>query len=332
MKKRSSIKINRVLFLLLITLIIFGTIFYSVTHYFEQKNRREIVCQFIEEKKSIINEINNMKKEKSVDKESFDGVKKLALNEVKQNYIELEKYDCKDRFRVNDTSFEKIEKIKSKADLKFYRFLKLTKTMGDEACDYYKFLMREPEQRINYALELERAAQYQKAPKHHEESLKEVPLLLQWDTRWGFIPYGDMRIEFSGCGPTCLAMVLSYLNQDDTITPAVVAKYSEEKNFYVKGAGTSFQLMEEAGKQYKVNVEGVYLDQKSVKKALTDKKILIASVKPGDFTTTGHFIVIRGLKNGKLQINDPNSKINSDKLWDVKKVLDQTAAIWAYSK
>ncbi len=73
-----------------------------------------------------------------------------------------------------------------------------------------------------------------------------------------------MRIEFSGCGPTCLAMVLSYLNQDDTITPAVVAKYFEEKNFDVKGVGTSFQLMEEAGKRYNVNVEEIYLDQESV--------------------------------------------------------------------
>ncbi len=42
--------------------------------------------------------------------------------------------------------------------------------------------------------------------------------------------------------------------------------------------------------------------------------------------------MIRGLKNGKLQINDPNFKINSDKLWDIQKVLDQTVAIWTYSK
>lgn len=320
---KNTLKINHVLFLLLAVFIIFGIIFYSVSNYFEQKNRHEMVCQFIEEKNSIINELKNMKREKSVDKKSFDGVK---------NYIELEKYDCEDQFHVDDTSFEKIEKIKSKEDLKYYRFLKLTKTMGDEAPSYYKFLMREPAQRIDYALELEHADQYQEAPKHHQVSLEEVPLLLQWDKKWGFIPYGDMRIEFSGCGPTCLAMVLSYLNQDDTITPAVVAKYSEEKNFYVKGVGTSFQLMEEAGKQYKVNVEGVYLNQESIKKALTDEKILIASVKPGDFTTTGHFIVIRGLKNGKLQVNDLNSKINSDKLWDIQKVLDQTSAIWAYSK
>ncbi len=69
--------------------------------------------------------------------------------------------------------------------------------------------------------------------------------------KWGFIPYGDMCIEFSGCGPMSLAMVLSYLNQDDTITPAVIAKYSEEKNFYVKGVGKSFQLMEDAGKNIK---------------------------------------------------------------------------------
>ena len=32
------------------------------------------------------------------------------------------------------------------------------------------------------------------------------PLLLQWDLRWGYAPYGDDMIGLAGCGPACLSM------------------------------------------------------------------------------------------------------------------------------
>ena len=41
-----------------------------------------------------------------------------------------------------------------------------------------------------------------------------IPLLLQWDERWGYSTYGTSIIAISGCGPTCMAMVASGLNQD----------------------------------------------------------------------------------------------------------------------
>ena len=30
-----------------------------------------------------------------------------------------------------------------------------------------------------------------------------VPLLMQWDRRWGYDSYGDDMIGLAGCGPTC---------------------------------------------------------------------------------------------------------------------------------
>ena len=38
---------------------------------------------------------------------------------------------------------------------------------------------------------------------------------------------------------------------------------------------------------------------------------------PGEFTSNGHFIVLTGLQNGRLKINDPNSRKNSEKTWDI---------------
>lgn len=53
---------------------------------------------------------------------------------------------------------------------------------------------------------------------------------------------------------------------------------------------------------------------------------------PGDFTSSGHFIVLTGIQNGKLKINDSNSRKHTEKTWDIDKVLDQTRAAWVYYK
>lgn len=39
---------------------------------------------------------------------------------------------------------------------------------------------------------------------------KTVPLLLQWDERWGYREYNESIIGLAGCGPTCLSMATIY--------------------------------------------------------------------------------------------------------------------------
>ena len=49
---------------------------------------------------------------------------------------------------------------------------------------------------------------------------------------------------------------------------------------------------------------------------------------PGDFTSTGHFIVLTGYKDGKISVNDPNSHKNSEKLWSYEDIKDQIMNLW----
>ncbi|HEY9575661.1 MAG TPA: papain-like cysteine protease family protein, partial [Lachnospiraceae bacterium] len=66
---------------------------------------------------------------------------------------------------------------------------------------------------------------------------------------------------------------------------------------------------------------------------LSSSTPMICSVKPGDFTFTGHFIVLAGLDDsGKIIVNDPNSQKNSKKHWEIDRLLPQIKAIWKYSK
>ena len=65
---------------------------------------------------------------------------------------------------------------------------------------------------------------------------------------------------------------------------------------------------------------------------LEKKQPVICSMKPGDFTTTGHFIVLTGLtEDGKLMLNDPNSITRSNKRWDIETVVGQMKSAWTYT-
>ncbi len=159
----------------------------------------------------------------------------------------------------------------------------------------------------------------------------EIPLLIQWDERWGYCSYGSSMIGISGCGPTCLSMVLVGLTGQKKYDPAWVASYSEDNGYWVEGTGTSWELMWKGAADLGLRAERLPLQPGILRDRLEDKIPVICSVKPGDFTNTGHFIVLTGLdENGKIMVCDPNSRINSRKTWGIKRVMRQIKSMWAY--
>ena len=158
----------------------------------------------------------------------------------------------------------------------------------------------------------------------------EIPLLLQYDERWGYGIYGDDVIAIEGCAPTSLAMVISYLNNDPTITPYVVANYAYKNGYYVSGIGSNWSLMSEGSKYFGINGKEVPLVKSIIYNYLESGHPMIASMGPGDFTDKGHFIVLTKYKNGKVKVNDPFSQKNSDKIWKYSKIKDQIKSLWVY--
>lgn len=163
-----------------------------------------------------------------------------------------------------------------------------------------------------------------------EIEVGEVPLLLQYDQRWGYGDYGNSSVVVSGCGPACLSMVIAGLTGDDTITPYVVAKYANEQGYYVPGAGTAWTLMSEGAKHFGVIGEELPLTKSIMEGALEEGRPIICCMRLGDFTTTGHFIVITGMKDGQFVVNDPNSRERSNLLWDYETLQRQISNLWAF--
>lgn len=159
----------------------------------------------------------------------------------------------------------------------------------------------------------------------------EFPLLLQWDQRWGYAPYGDSCIAVSGCAPTAIAMVAAGLTGRNDVTPYTVAQYAQENGYYVPGQGTSWALMTEGCRYFGIQGTELSLSAASVMDALRAGCPVVCSMRPGDFTTTGHFIVLTGLQGEDIRVNDPNSNARSRQLWSWATLEGQIKNLWVFT-
>lgn len=176
-----------------------------------------------------------------------------------------------------------------------------------------------------------------KKNSYSRESLKElnedeIPLLIQWDSRWGYYLYGDGMMGLTGCGPTSLSMVASFLLQDPELTPLYMADFATRKGYYSPGSGTSWELMARGAMELGLQVQVVSLSESLVKEYLRRGNPIICSMGPGEFTDKGHFIVLTGLENNKIKINDPNSRDRSSRLWEFGEIKSQIKNMWVYFK
>lgn len=162
-----------------------------------------------------------------------------------------------------------------------------------------------------------------------EASMDSVPLFVQWDKRWGYEKYSGNFFAASGCGPTTLSMVEVYLTHNREASPIAVAKYSKEAGYSVDGSGSSWTLISEGCRHYGVKAKTVALDESRMKAELDEGHPIVVNVGPGDFTDTGHFMVITGYDDEGFSINDPNSIEKSGKRWLFRNISSQIRAVWS---
>ena len=159
----------------------------------------------------------------------------------------------------------------------------------------------------------------------------EVPLFLQWDKRWGYKYYGSNYMGINGCAPTALAIVYAGLTGNADVTPYDLAQYAVSRGLYISGQGTKWELMEVGGRYLGLKVQRVWKDERAIRKALAEGKLLTARVGAGDFTDGGHFIVICGIdENDLLTIRDPNSRQKTAQLWEFERVQSQATCWWSF--
>lgn len=195
----------------------------------------------------------------------------------------------------------------------------------DWVVEYPEYMKKSEEEINQIALEPVDLEQY--------EMHGQIPIFYQWTSIWGYAKYGEEQIAIDGCGPTCLAMVAVGLTGDTSYTPKKVADISVEIGTYLPDTGTTWDLMEKGPAQ--MGFQSWQMKSWSASAILQELESghpVICSMKEGTFTTQGHFIVLAGVtEDGKVLVNDPNSKVRTQTKWDAQELLDQTKGMWAFS-
>ena len=156
-----------------------------------------------------------------------------------------------------------------------------------------------------------------------------VPLFLQWDPMWGYEKYGSGCIGQTGCGPTCLAMAGYYLTGDDRFNPKAMADFAAENGYYASGYGSSWTLISEGAGKLGLTVKELPLVKGKMVDAVEAGHPVILALGKGDFTSSGHYIVLTGWEDEVFTVNDPNSRIRSEKRWTSEELEGQIRNIWA---
>lgn len=191
--------------------------------------------------------------------------------------------------------------------------------------NYPEYMAKPKEEIENFAL------QPVDLKDHHVQ--RNIPVYFQWDLEWGYASYGNGTIAIEGCGPTCLSMVATGLTGDTSLTPKKIGELSEASGYYTEEFGTDWLLMTEGAAQ--LGITSTQIQNWSVDTILAELNAghpIISSMGPGDFTSVGHFVVLVGVSDdGKIILNDPNSRINTRKKWDPQRLLNQMEGGWAFS-
>ena len=156
-----------------------------------------------------------------------------------------------------------------------------------------------------------------------------MPYLYQKDEQWAGQRYAGNTIGESGCGPTCMSMVYVYHTGATSMDPSVMAQLAKNGG-YVENGKTAWRYMTEGASLLGLHSEETAFEEGAIRSLLEEGTPIICSMLPGDFTTSGHFIVLCGVDDdGGIIIRDPNSEENSKKSWELSRLMSQMANLWA---
>ena len=98
------------------------------------------------------------------------------------------------------------------------------------------------------------------------------------------------------------------------------------------GSGSSWSLMSEGAQSLGLTVSEVVFDETHILAELEAGHPIICVVGPGDFTTSGHFLVLTGVDDsGNIRLHDPNSPARSEKAWELSDLMWQIRNLWSFS-
>ena len=143
---------------------------------------------------------------------------------------------------------------------------------------------------------------------------------LQIDQKWKAVDYSakgeKTDIGESGCGPSCMAMVIATL-KDSLITPVDTCAWALKNGYKAPKQGTYYSYFVPQGKEYGIEVKRLnynnlyghpnYITHDVALDEIKKGNWIIACMGKGLWTSSGHYVLWYGMSGNDVLINDPNS-------------------------
>jgi hypothetical protein len=163
----------------------------------------------------------------------------------------------------------------------------------------------------------------------------QTPLYLQTNEEWADFSYGSdgtQTLRDNGCALLSLSMVLAYLREDD-VSPLEVLDWAQD-SYYVAEQGTDWRIFSDFGDAFGYTYHDLGTDTNQVATYLRFGHPVIVSVTSGDFTDTGHVMVLAGMQDDHIVVLDPNDtpeKSHYRTPYSLEEIANQSLHFWTFT-
>ena len=159
------------------------------------------------------------------------------------------------------------------------------------------------------------------------------PKLFNWDTRWGYVTYGDGPLGLTGSGPTSLTMAYIGLTGKTDQTPDTIAQKAIEAEGIDASYGTKADFLTKAAREIGLEVEELTPSKENISDNLQSGTAILLQLREHGITDEAHWAlaVSRNL-DGSINIYDPTSSSVSEHAWDPNTIASSSQAFFALTQ
>lgn len=135
----------------------------------------------------------------------------------------------------------------------------------------------------------------------------------QYDSRWGSVVYTknntynkNQTIKSSGCGPTSMADIVATW-WDKSATPKTLAALAVAKGYRTTNSGTAWGFFKFCANKYGASKFIQTTSFATAEAAIKNGAYVVCSMKPGLWTSGGHYICWWWVDDTYVYVNDPAS-------------------------
>lgn len=148
-------------------------------------------------------------------------------------------------------------------------------------------------------------------------SVGTYPMIYNWDTRWGYAPYGSSYVGLTGSGVTSFAMACIGLTGRTDVTPATLAELSTETNTVSETYGTSAEFFMQQAQSLGMEIEEYTPAPDLLPDLLDQGTVVLLQLREGTITDHAHWALAVGENlDGSIILQDPTNTSVNDHSWN----------------